>query len=121
MDDELKKAAYLGCIDAKQDGNVPDDERNKWTPLHYAVDHNHVKVVQFLLKNGADPLASARGGWTPLHAARAGGYLKIEHILIKAIKDSGRELPYPPECPRTPPTRTLLACGCFSNAPSRAC
>ena len=80
-------------LNAEQVDQVQGDSNNHWTPLHYAVAHQHEKVVAYLLEQGADPLARARGGWTPLHAARQIDNRRIERMIVKAIVDSGRELP----------------------------
>ncbi len=78
-------------IDKPHYDSIKTDLDNRWTPLHYAVDHRHYRVVELLLERGADPLAKAHGGWTPYHRAR--GDRKMERIVREAILESGRSLP----------------------------
>ncbi|RDD37564.1 Transient receptor potential cation channel subfamily A member 1-like protein [Trichoplax sp. H2] len=46
-------------------------DNKKYTPLHYAADNRHTKVVEFLLEEGANVNAEASNGVTPLHLAAA--------------------------------------------------
>ena len=39
------------------------------TPLHVAVEHDHVRIVEFLLKVGADVDKKDSSGRTPLYVA----------------------------------------------------
>lgn len=80
-------------VNAQQTNQVPGDADNRWTPLHYAVTHQHEDIARLLLDHGADPLAAGRGGWTPLHAARQNGNKTLEKLLVQKVKDSGREMP----------------------------
>ncbi|CAB0043445.1 unnamed protein product [Trichogramma brassicae] len=36
-------------------------------PIHLAVAHEHKKIVQLLLKHGAEPFLTDADGWTPVH------------------------------------------------------
>ncbi len=80
-------------VNAQHEKDITIDQGNRWTPLHYAAAGGHTEMVTYLLAQGADPLASARGGWTPLHAARQADHQDVEKILVDAIKASGRPLP----------------------------
>ena len=53
-----------------------------WTPLHYAVQNGHERVVQMLLDNGA--VVSHRDNllWTPLHQAARDGHERIVQMLL---------------------------------------
>jgi ankyrin repeat protein len=56
------------------------------TPLHVAVDHNRLDVVELLLSNGANVNASTKPNLdTPLHLAKS---VEMAHVLI----DSGASL-----------------------------
>ncbi len=57
------------------------DTRNG-TPLHFAVEHNHLDVAQFLLSHNADVNAVDLGGWTPLHWAAFQGYKDAAVLLL---------------------------------------
>ena len=53
------------------------------TPLHIAVQNNDVRMVQLLLKNGADiDLQMSSEGLTPLHIAAASGHLGMTRFLV---------------------------------------
>lgn len=78
-------------INAPHIDAIRHDADNRWTPLHYAVDARNRKVAQYLLEQGADPLATARSGWTPYKAARSDR--RLDRMLREAIIESGRELP----------------------------
>ena len=58
-----------------------------YSPLHYAAQHNHLKIVNYLLINGAKVNANSCGA-TPLH--RAGLWfiviVKSFLLIIKNIK-----------------------------------
>lgn len=57
-----------------------------YTALHYAAQHNHVKIVIFLLSKGCPPDASSCGA-TPLHRASYSGSLESCELLLKAGAD----------------------------------
>ena len=80
-------------LNAQQVDQVPGNKGNRWTPLHYAIKHRHRDIVRLLLDRGADPLVAGRSGYTSLHAAKNDGGPTIQKMVVKAIKDSGRELP----------------------------
>jgi ankyrin repeat protein len=61
------------------------------TPLHCAVWKGHEKVVEFLVKSGADVNAvNQNGHWgtTPLHAAAHANQAKIAQLLLNNGADS---------------------------------
>lgn len=56
---------------------------NNRTPLHTAVHNGHVDVVEFLLKNGANPNLQAEvSRLTPLHVALINGHIEVFFSLI---------------------------------------
>lgn len=73
-----------------------------WSPLHVAVEHNHLTMAKELLRIGADPNQPADEGMTPLHLAvdvatdaldQVGverGYGMIE-LLIRSGSDPQRQ------------------------------
>ena len=71
-------------------------EKNKWTPLHFAVCNENDALVQTLTSSGADVNVKDKDSQTPLHIAAEHGPLSVVKDLIKAgadltIKDiSGR-------------------------------
>ncbi len=61
------------------------------TPLHYAAYMQHLKVVNILLKNGANILAKDKNGWTPLVAAMSISKI-IEPPTIKLLINNGANI-----------------------------
>ena len=57
-----------------------------YTALHYAAQHNHVRIVIFLLSKGCPPDANGCGA-TPLHRASYSGSLESCELLLKAGAD----------------------------------
>ena len=45
--------------------SAPD--KYKWTPLHYAAWHGHLRVIRRLIRDGADPNVITEGGISMLH------------------------------------------------------
>ncbi|MEO7984216.1 MAG: ankyrin repeat domain-containing protein [Bacteroidota bacterium] len=62
----------------------PVEEEYRSTPLGMAARWGHHEMVDFLLKEGADPNKSGAAWSTPLAWARKKGHAEIEKILIKA-------------------------------------
>jgi len=54
-----------------------------WTPLHGACGQGHVKVVEMLLKHGADADAKNNFGDTPLHRACDNDHVEVVEMLLK--------------------------------------
>ena len=42
-------------------------DKDGWTPLHFAARFNNVDVLMQLLKSDADPNIQDRDGWTAMH------------------------------------------------------
>ncbi|KAH7947100.1 hypothetical protein HPB52_007531 [Rhipicephalus sanguineus] len=57
------------------------DKQNK-TPLHYAVENNHIEIVRFLLEKGVDPNCSSSTGLTALHLAAMRGGVPMCQLLM---------------------------------------
>lgn len=53
----------------EHDANPDVKQKGGWTPLHQAVNKNHVSMVKELLKYGADPDCENDGGITPRQIA----------------------------------------------------
>lgn len=62
----------------------PVDDEYQSTPLGLAARWGHTEMVDYLLKQGADPNKSGAAWATPLAWARKKGYPEIENKLIKA-------------------------------------
>ena len=100
------KAATAGDIDtlrdiAKQDRDALHlEDENGWKPLHEAVRAGHKDVVEFLVKNGADPNERTGKrkdlGVTPLRLARQSGMddsdPMVEFLMGLGALDAGPEL-----------------------------
>ncbi len=64
---------------------VPEEK----TALHFAVENNHLKVVQVLLKHGADVLESDQNQKTPIEIAKEKGYLELLKLLQHHHSEKG--------------------------------
>lgn len=65
-------------------------EPSNWTPLHGAVaSGSDPKLINLLLKKGADPNAADGIGRTPLHIAAITGRPGLVQLLLKAGADAG--------------------------------
>ena len=85
----LGLASYFGHADiaeylikAGAPINSPSRNGRKAAPIQSAVAGQHEKVVQMLLRLGADPNAREQGGYTPLHAATQNGDEDMIRILL---------------------------------------
>jgi hypothetical protein len=82
----------------RRGSNVKLKNKQGRTPLHSAAAAGHVKLVQYLLKEGADINATGRFGETPLHCAASAGYTDIVRILV----EEGAEIMYRKKDGQTP-------------------
>ncbi len=87
----LGLACFFGHFDAADyliragaSVNTPSDNPLQVTPLHSAVAGGHIRIVELLLKKGAQPNVRERGGYTPLHTAAANGDVESIRLLILA-------------------------------------
>ncbi len=81
------------------------------TPLHHACLRGHLKVVLFLIKEGANIGEKDFFKRTPLHFASFGGHLEIAHLLIDEgayvhAKDKDGNTPL--DAAKSDPMKTLL-------------
>ena len=66
----------------KSPSELDHQDKDGKTPLIYACQHGFHKIVEILLKNGADPSKNDRHGKTALiHAAKSGHLLCVEALL----------------------------------------
>ncbi|SDZ43165.1 ankyrin repeat domain-containing protein [Bacillus sp. 166amftsu] len=86
----LHLASYFGKEEAARlllslgaDIHARAKNSNENMPLHAAVANKQVKLVELLIKNGADINAKQSGGWTSLHEAALLGNTEIVELLIK--------------------------------------
>ncbi len=73
---------------AKQEGNIEAKGEQGCTPLHFAVQKRHRKIVEVLLELGANIDAETNAQWTPLNLAFHYGYFKIAQFLIEKGADT---------------------------------
>ena len=85
----LGLASYFGHLDVvdylvKSGAPINSPSRNELNaaPIQSAASAGHVKIVELLLKNGADASIREQGGYTPLHAAAQNGDLEMIRALI---------------------------------------
>ena len=50
------------------------EDRDGWTPLHYAISNKQVGIIKTLVESGADVHAVDKDGKTPLLLAKEMGY-----------------------------------------------
>lgn len=87
---ELESAAGVGRLDVvrtyfNRDGTLTANvtRRQMQAGLNWASEYGHARVVEFLLRNGADPSAPDDHGQTPLHWGAVGAQLETVRILLK--------------------------------------
>jgi ankyrin repeat protein len=86
----LHDMAQKGCIDKaelliKYGADIdPVDEEYQSTPLGMACRWGHLEMVNYLLKQGADPNRGGASWATPLAWAKKKGQFEIEETLINA-------------------------------------
>ncbi|XP_065071133.1 poly [ADP-ribose] polymerase tankyrase-2-like isoform X2 [Rhopilema esculentum] len=87
--DELLEAARSGCEEKMKllltpiNVNCHASDGRKSTPLHLAAGYNRIKIVEMLLKSGADVHAKDKGGLVPLHNACSYGHYEVTELLVK--------------------------------------
>jgi hypothetical protein len=87
--DPLYYAASFGLLPVVQHlvrtGSVIDSPggRALATPLQVAVFRNHIRVVRFLLENGADPNSKNAYGLTNIECARLRKNVQVERLLVE--------------------------------------
>jgi uncharacterized protein len=78
-------AGALALVEDKADVNAAESDGT--TPLHYAVYHDDVALVESLLKAGAKASVSNSYGSTPLSEAAVRGNPRVIELLLKAKAD----------------------------------
>ena len=63
------------------------EEKNSWTPLHFAAANGNIVVLRALLEKGAEPNAQDNYGWTPLHRGVCHG--EVVRLLLENGADIG--------------------------------
>ncbi|HLO16948.1 MAG TPA: ankyrin repeat domain-containing protein [Anaerolineales bacterium] len=78
--------------------NSPSRNNLQAAPIQSAAAAGHGKIVELLLKNGADPNIREQGGYTPLHAAAQNG----DEDMIRTLLYSGADLTLRSDDRKTP-------------------
>uniref|UniRef100_A0A1B0FKF4 Uncharacterized protein n=1 Tax=Glossina morsitans morsitans TaxID=37546 RepID=A0A1B0FKF4_GLOMM len=78
--DRLRIVEYLV---GKKNVAIDLQDKDDRTPLHSAARKNNFSIVEYLIKNHADPNAKNNHGFTPLYFAAIKGYLDIVKYLVK--------------------------------------
>ncbi|KAK8052649.1 Ankyrin repeat domain-containing protein 50 [Apiospora saccharicola] len=89
---EWKPSTSGGYIDVARlliergaDVNAADKDRR--TPLTWALDRGYVNIARLLIERGADVDVASKDGWTPLTRALNKGYVDIAKLLIEQGAD----------------------------------
>lgn len=64
---------------------------NNTTPLHYAAEHNHIKVAELLLDSGIDINITNIFGATPIYFACYAGRVEMVNLLLSRGADPAKE------------------------------
>ncbi|RDW58346.1 hypothetical protein BP5796_12276 [Coleophoma crateriformis] len=80
----LKRLISLAIVN-----NVNNATRCNTTPLHQASWRGHLKMVKFLISNGANVNSQRSNGWLPLDCALDGSHFEVAKVLL----DSGSHKP----------------------------
>jgi hypothetical protein len=97
---KLSRQGAMGSIRALIDRSAKEEavktdlnwqDKQGKTPIFYAAEYGHAKLVQLYLDRGADPMVENNNGWTVLHAAVNGDKLEcvsgvLEHARVKECK-----------------------------------
>jgi ankyrin repeat protein len=83
MNKKSDEVSLQGVIEALQQGADIDivDTRSGQTPLMAAILRGKVRVVNYLLENGADVTVAEKDGFTPAHGAAHAGNIEIMRLL----------------------------------------
>jgi ankyrin repeat protein len=85
----LGLASYFGHFDVAEylikagaPVNSPSRNELKAAPIHSAAAAGHEKIVELVLKHGADPNLIEQNGFSPLHVAAQNGDMKVIRVLL---------------------------------------
>lgn len=96
----LHIAAQNGYLDLVEDLLENENDKEKInerrddgsTALLVAIEHNHKAIVEYLLKNGADPNIPRHDGSTPLYIAVQNADIKLVDLLLQHKTFIGKSL-----------------------------
>ena len=71
----------------EKNANPNEKDKNGRTPLHWACQEGHIKIIHLLIEFGAQVNVSCKEGFTPLVMAAGEGHYKIVQELLKAGAD----------------------------------
>ena len=82
-----KNEEWLYIFDPISTNNLNIRSEYGATAMHHAAEHNHIGMIQYLIKNEAEIAARNLPGDTALHIAIRKGYGTIANLLIRAGAD----------------------------------
>lgn len=95
-------AVVKKSLEQGTDVNQTDHQGLSYTPLHFAARGAHLKLLKFLLKKGANPLALTEGGMLALHFACRTGNMQLVLALTGTAKVSSASVGRETEGGKTP-------------------
>jgi len=85
-DGDIELVQALLLYNNGADINIQD--KQGWTPLHWAARYGREATVELLLDKGADINIQDKQGWTPLHWAAYNGHEAIVQLLLAKGADA---------------------------------
>jgi ankyrin len=82
------QAAIIEFLQSKGvDISIPAVRGRRWTPLHFAIDSNHLRAAKWLIDHGANVNAASSDGRGPLHLAARRRCVPIASALLRCGAD----------------------------------
>jgi len=69
-------------LNFNRDTLIDARDGNNWTPLHYAIDREHLHISRALVESNCLIEAYDANGWTPLHAAMRRRNLECASLIL---------------------------------------
>ena len=74
---------FVTQIESGSRASARADDRNGWTPLHWAAQFGHFEVCELLIANVIERNPEDIRGVTPLHSAASNGHIEVCELIIQ--------------------------------------